>query len=268
MASARLRLAFSGARPAGRVASAVARRILDLVLPPTCIGCGTLIREPGGLCGACWRRMSFIERPYCDRLGTPFPFAPAQLGDDPPLSAAARDDPPAFDRARAAVLFGDVSRDLVHRLKYGDRLDLAAPMARLMVRAGADLLREADLILPVPLHPFRLWRRRFNQAALLAHSIADSTGVPVRADLLRRIRATPSQVALHRNARHANVAGAFALSPPAPVFVKNRRILLIDDVMTTGATLDACARILRRGGAKGVDALTFARVVESAGDRL
>ncbi|WP_348930253.1 ComF family protein [Aquabacter sp. CN5-332] len=239
------------------------RGALDLVLPPTCISCGAIVRDAGGLCGGCWGRLVFVERPFCDRLGSPFAYPPPQRDEGPAISAEALNDPPAFDRARAAVVFGDVSRDLVHRLKYGDRLDLAAAMARLMVRAGADLLSEADLIVPVPLHAFRLWRRRFNQAALLSRCISRSSGVIHRSDLLRRVRATPSQVALSRAERRANVSGAFKVTHYANAVLQDRRILLVDDVLTTGATLDACARVLRRAGAKGVDTLTFARVVES-----
>jgi ComF family protein len=186
------------------------------------------------------------------------------VGDAGPyLSPQALTDPPAFDRARAAVVFGDISRDLVHGLKYGDRLDLAQPMARLMAQAGRDVIAQADLILPVPLHAFRLWRRRFNQAALLTRHLATASKKKWRTDALVRVRATPSQITLSRLERHRNVAGAFAVPPAAEAHVHGRRILLVDDVLTTGATLDACARPLRRAGASHVDALTFARVVEA-----
>lgn len=216
----------------------------------------------GGLCGTCWPRLTFIARPFCERLGTPLPFTP--LGDAGPyLSAEALADPPAFARARAAVVFGDISRDLVHGLKYGDRLDLARPMARLMAQAGRDVLADADLLLPVPLHAFRLWRRRFNQAALLARHLASGAEKKWRTDTLVRVRATPSQISLSRLERHRNVSGAFAVRAAAEAHVYGRRILLVDDVLTTGATLDACARTLRRAGAAHVDALTFARVVEA-----
>lgn len=241
----------------------VGRGALDLVLPPTCMSCGVIIGDTGGMCGACWSRLVFIERPFCHRLGSPFPHPPPPREDGPPVSIEALTDPPAFDRARAAVVFGDISRDLVHRLKYGDRLDLAAAMARLMRRAGADLLAEADLILPVPLHAFRLWRRRFNQSALLARHISRGSGVVHRFDVLRRTRATQSQVSLNRAERRANVSGAFEVSHYGGALLRDRRVVLVDDVLTTGATLDACARVLLRAGAKGVDALTFARVVES-----
>ncbi|MGU3494722.1 ComF family protein [Xanthobacteraceae bacterium A53D] len=239
--------------------AAGARAMLDLVLPPTCIACKGIVANPGTLCGACWSRLTLIERPFCERLGTPFACeAPGQS-----LSPEAITDPPAFDRARAAALFGPVAQELVHGLKYADRLDLALPMARMMTRAGADLLAEADLILPVPLHRLRLWRRRFNQSALLARHVARMSGVPLRTDLLLRIRATPQQVALGRVERRANVAGAFAVPPALAGHLAGRNVLMVDDVLTTGATVDACARVLRRNGIRRIDVLTFARVVEA-----
>ncbi|MFG1464014.1 ComF family protein [Xanthobacter sp. DSM 24535] len=251
---------------AGRAAHALrgaGKAALGLVLPPTCVSCGAIVHEAGGLCGACWRRLAFIERPYCERLGIPFAFEQVALDPEPRLSPQAVMDPPAFDRARAAVLFGDIARDLVHGLKYGDRLDMAAPMARLMARAAGDLLAEADLIVPVPLHPLRLWRRRFNQAALLARRLSKASGVPCRTDVLVRARATSSQVSLSRAERRANVAGAFKVPPQQVHHVTGRRILIVDDVLTTGATLDACAQALRYGKATHIDAVTFARVVEA-----
>lgn len=254
---------WAGARdriaPAARFAQAAARGLLDLVLPPTCISCGAIVGEAGGLCGRCWGRLALIGPPVCDRMGTPFPYAPP---GGLLLSPEALADPPAFDRARAAVLFGPVSRDLVHHLKYGDRLDLARPMARLMRQAATGLMAEAEVIVPVPLHALRLWRRRFNQAALLARHLSVVSGVPAAMEGLRRTRATISQVNLTRAERRANVAGAFRVPKAAEGLVSGRRVLLVDDVFTTGATLDACARALRRAGAAHVDALTFARVVE------
>lgn len=252
--------ALERARPALGVAPALGRALLDLALPPTCISCGAILCDEGGLCGTCWGRLTLIAPPVCHRLGTPFTVPPF-AGEGPPVSPEALADPPAFDRARAAVVFGPVSRDLVHRLKYGDRLDLARPMARLMAQAAPDLIREADVIVPVPLHLFRLWRRRFNQSALLARHIGVEAGRPVHLDALARVRPTSSQVALSRRERQANVSGAFQVPPASAAVIAGRRVLLVDDVLTTGATLDACARVLRRAGASGVDGLTFGRVV-------
>lgn len=244
----------------GGALRALGSGLLGLALPPTCISCGAITAVAGGLCGSCWGRLSFISRPYCERTGAPFAHVPGGAL----LSAEAMADPPAFDRARAAVTFDEVARDLVHKLKYADRLDLAAPMARLMVQAGGDVTASADLVVPVPLHPVRLWQRRFNQAALLGQHVAAARSLPQRTDLLKRSRVTSSQTRLGKTERRANVAGAFALCGNAASVLAGRRVLLIDDVYTTGATLDACARILRRAGAAGVDALTFARVVDFA----
>jgi ComF family protein len=241
-------------------AAAAARRggraLLDLVYPPTCAACGTAVGEPHGLCAACWSGLPWIERPYCERLGTPFAV---DLGG-PLLSPAAMADPPVFERARAVALYDGLARDLVHRLKFGDRLDLVDLLARLMARASADLLADADLIVPVPLHPLRLWRRRFNQAAVLAHGIGRPSGKPVSVDVLRRSRATRPQVGLTRAARQENLQGVFRVDEGSRPELAGRRVLLVDDVLTTGATGNAAARALIRGGARAVDLAVFARV--------
>lgn len=247
---------------AGATTRSLGSALLGLVLPPTCIACGGITGASGGLCGPCWGKLSFISRPYCERTGAPFSHDPGGPFGEALLSAEALADPPAYDRARAAVTFDDVARGLVHKLKYADRLDLAAPMARLMLQAGAELAATAEIIVPVPLHPLRLWRRKFNQAAVLARHLAAATALPIDAGALVRRRRTPSQTALGRTARRANVAGAFAVPHAAAHCIEGRRVLLVDDVYTTGATLDACAQALRRAGASGIDALTFARVVE------
>lgn len=203
--------------------------------------------------------MRFIERPFCDRLGTPFEH---DLGEGL-LSPQAVTDPPVFQRARAVARFEDgPARRLVHRLKYSDRGELAAPMGAWMARAGADVLAEADAITPVPLHARRLWTRRFNQAAALGREIARRAGKPFEPALLRRIKATRSQVGLSREQRVQNMQGAFRAAPGASV--QGRRIALVDDVLTSGATANAAARALLRAGAAQVDLIVFARVVTSA----
>ena len=179
-------------------------RILDVALPQLCAIC----REPvdgAGLCPTCWSRLSFIAPPYCERLGTPFPF------DSGPgmLSMEAIADPPAYHRARAAVRYDDISSKLVHALKYGDRLDLAPTMGRWMASAGRELLADADAIVPVPLHWRRQWMRRFNQSALLAEIIAKAGGRMVAHGALKRVKATPHQVGLGKSERAENVQGAF-----------------------------------------------------------
>lgn len=235
---------------------------LGLIYPPTCAGCGAATADPHALCPRCWSSLRLIEQPYCQRLGTPFAV---DLGIGPLLSPRAIADPPVFGRARAVALYDDIARDLVHRLKYEDRLDLAAPMARMMAAAGADLLGEADCLVPVPLHWTRLWRRRFNQAALLGRGIGRIAGLPCETAILARVKATRSQVGLSRAARATNLQGAFRVPASAKPRLDGRRVLLVDDVTTTGSTANAASRALLRGGARSVDVLTFALVAAEAG---
>ena len=240
-----------------RVWTRAGRAALDTLYPPICLACRAATSEAGALCSSCRRAMRFIERPFCDRLGTPFEH---DLGEGL-LSPQAVTDPPVFQRARAVARFEDgPARRLVHRLKYSDRGELAAPMAAWMARAGADVLAEADAITPVPLHARRLWTRRFNQAAALGREIARRAGKPFEPALLRRIKATRSQVGLSREQRVQNMQGAFRAAPAA----SGRRIALVDDVLTSGATANAAARALLRAGAAQVDLIVFARVVTSA----
>lgn len=247
-----------------RALRAAGSAALDLLYPPCCLACRRAIGEHGGLCPSCWAAMRFIERPYCERLGTPFETDLAGASGRF-LSAAAVSDPPVFARARAVARFEDgPARQLVHRLKYGDRGELAAPMGRWMARAGSELLDEADLLIPVPLHRSRLARRRFNQSAALGRAIETSSAVPLRCDLLTRIRPTPPQVGLTRRLRAKNVQGAFFVPVEKKIEIAGRRLVLIDDVMTSGSTLNAAARVLLRAGAAQVDALVFARVVRDA----
>jgi ComF family protein len=174
-------------------------------------------------------------------------------------------DPPAYARARAAVRYDDIARTLVHAFKYADRLDLAPAMGRWIARAGGELLADADALVPVPLHWRRLWARRFNQAAALSQAISRASGVPVAYHLLKRVRATRQQVGLSQAERGANVQGAFAVPADARIGVRGKRLVLVDDVLTSGATVDNCARVLLRGGAVNVDVLVFAWVVQALG---
>src|SRR3954469_13456958 len=226
------------ARRRGRIGTALRAgfaRVLDIALPQLCATC----REPvhgAGLCAACWSKLSFIAPPYCERLGIPFPFD----GGPGLLSMEAIADPPTYHRARAAVRYDDIARKLVHALKYGDRLDLAPTMGRWMARAGRELIADADALLPVPLHWRRQWARRFNQSAVLAHIIAETSGKSVAHGALKRVKATPQQVGLDKSERAHNVQGAFRVPAAGKAEVVGRKLLLVDDVLTSGATVDAC----------------------------
>lgn len=239
------------------------RTVLDALLPPRCLACGRTVDEPGRVCADCWSGLRFLGAPCCRQCGYPFEFEPALDLAGEALCAACRRSPPAFDRARAALAYDAASKPLVLRFKHADRTDAAPAFALWLRRAGGDLLRESDLVVPVPLHPRRLFLRRYNQAALLAQGLARLGGKPYAPLLLVRRRATPSQGRLSRRRRRLNVAGAFAVPPAARRALKGRRVLLVDDVLTTGATLSACARTLKRAGAASVDAVVLARVVRA-----
>jgi ComF family protein len=240
----------------GNRARRAGRAVLDVLLPPRCLGCGELVTGLAGLCADCWQGLDQISQPFCDCCGLPFEF---DAGSDAICGACARHRP-AFDRARSVMLYTEASRDLVLNLKRGDRTDAVPSYAGWMERAGRDLLSGAHFIAPVPLHRRRLFSRRFNQSALLANAIGRLTGVSVIPNLLVRTRPTPSQGGLSRLARWRNVRGAFALRSGFADRVSGSRIVVVDDVMTTGATAESCARVLKRAGAETVDVLSLARV--------
>ena len=234
-----------------------ARLALDLVLPPLCLACKSVVAEPGGLCARCWSKIAFLGPPQCDLCGHPLEI---DIGPGA-LCGACMEDPFPFHRARAVFRYDDSSKALILRFKHADRLEGAGAFARWMARAGAPLIEAADMIVPVPLNRWRLWRRRYNQAALLAQGLGKVTGVPVDTALLTRPRHTPSQGRMGRADRVRNVKGAFAVADGAAARLQGKTILLVDDVMTTGATLAACADTLKRSGAARVDVLTLGRVV-------
>ena len=220
--------------------------------------CRASVGDSGSLCFSCWNALRFIEEPCCPRLGIPFPYDPGP-GQ---VSAAALADPPPWMRARSAVAYDDAAKPIVHALKYRDRHEAASLITRLRARAGAELLTEADIVIPVPLHPLRLWRRRFNQAALIAQRLCAERPEAFQPLVLKRIRSTRPQVGLDHEARRKNVRGAFVVAQRDQIKVAGRRIVLVDDVMTTGATASACTLAIQQAGAASVDILTFALVLE------
>src|SRR6266404_4234701 len=235
-----------------------ARLALDIALPTLCVACRAPV-DGEGVCAECCARLSFIAPPFCPKLGIPFVYDPGPGL----LSMEAISDPPAYQRARAAVRYDDVARTLVHALKYQYRTDLPPAMGRWMARSGRELLDEADVLIPVPLHWRRGWSRRYNQSGALARSIERQSGVKMISEALRRVRSTQQQIGLSRSQRASNVQGAFKVAAERQSEIQGRRVVLIDDVLTSGATADACARALLRAKAAQVDVLVFARVVDT-----
>jgi ComF family protein len=242
-----------------RLSGRVSRTVLDAVLPPRCLKCGDVLSTAQGLCPDCWRKLTWLAAPCCACCGQPFPFDAGEGA----LCGACLQKRPAYDRARAVFRYDDESRDLVIGLKHADRTETVPALAGWMCRAGAGLLESTELIVPVPLHWTRLATRRFNQAALLAQAIGRTAGLPVLPQALLRRRATRSQGHLGRLARFRNVKGAIAVAERHATTVTNRRILLIDDVITTGATIESAAKALISAGARQVDVLALAKVVRA-----
>ncbi len=240
------------------------RAALDLLFPPLCIACRAPVAGPGALCAACWQTIRFLDGPLCETCGVPFEFDPGPGTN----CAACIARPPAYDKARAVMRYDEASRGPILALKHGDRLDLMPGFARWLDRGGRALLDEAGLIVPVPLHRYRLWTRRYNQSAELARAVARLSGKPADFLCLVRSRDTPSQGAMpSAKARRRNMLAAFKVPPGHKSAIAGRNLLLIDDVLTTGATADACARALKRAGAAKVFVLALARVVRPlAGD--
>ncbi len=240
-------------------ARAVFRTALDAVLPPRCLKCGDILDGENGLCPACWQKLGWLSAPCCACCGQPFAFE-SGAGS---LCGACLQKHPAYARARAVFRYDDESRDLILGLKHADRTELAPTLARWMARSGATLIAECDLVVPVPLHWTRLALRRFNQAGLLAQAIGRLSDRPVETRALTRRRATRSQGHLGRLARHRNVQGAMTVTARFKSLVANRRILLVDDVITTGATAETAAKALISAGAAAVDVLALAKVVRA-----
>jgi ComF family protein len=231
---------------------------LGLLFPPSCMACREQVGTASSLCAACWQKIGFLDGPCCECCGLPFEFDPG-AGT---LCAACQARAPAFDRARAVMRYDEASKAPILAFKHADRLDHVPAFARWLMRGGRVLLDDSDVIVPVPLHRRRLWSRRYNQAAELARALAQLSGKPACNRVLERARSTPSQGEMvSAQARRRNVQGAFAIDTKAKPLVCGKNVLLIDDVLTTGATVEACARALKRSGARKVHVLALARVV-------
>jgi ComF family protein len=233
------------------------RGLVDIITPPLCLSCQNPISTGAALCLTCWLKLELIDEPVCDVLGTPFAYDEGEGA----ISPAAMANPPAWDKARAAVAFDEVSGHLVHLLKYQDQHEAALAMARMMVGAARNLWPEVDVLVPVPLHRKRLWQRRFNQAAVLTVHVAKATVKPWRSDVLLRTVATTSQVGLDAKERRKNVRRAFEVPFETAGHIAGKTVLLVDDVRTTGATAQACAETLKQAGAARVYVLSFALVL-------
>lgn len=230
--------------------------VRDWIVPPTCLMCDAIVEQPGGCCSNCWGTIRFVARPYCEVLGAPFSYDMGQGA----VCADAIANPPAFNRARAAVIYDEPIRRLISGLKYSDRLDVAPWIAKWMARAGRQLIEEDPIVIPVPLYKTRLLTRRFNQSAELARTICKDKKLEYMPQALKRIRKTKQQVGLTRQERAKNVAGVFMVPPEYSADLKGKKVLLIDDVLTTGATVGSAAKALKRAGVASIDVLTFARV--------
>ena len=241
----------AGAR---RTLGGIGRRLTDLMFPAVCLACRGPLADADALCCACWSAVDFITPPLCDRLGIPLPFDAGPGA----ISGAAIAEPPNYDRARAVATYGPVVKQLVHAFKYHDRHDARRMFGRWLTVAGAELIREADVVVPVPLHRWRLLSRRFNQSAILAKEVARAGRIPFAPMALVRTKHTPPQVDMPAEERRSNVAGAFAVPAGARRLIEGRRVLLIDDVITTGATCNAAASALLRAKAARVDVLALA----------
>lgn len=230
---------------------------LDIFFPPQCLCCDAIVPRHGALCLNCWQSVHFITEPFCACCGLPFEFT---LGEGALCGECLRERP-AFSRARAAFRYDDASKALIVKLKYQDQLYLASIFAAWLAKAGAELIAASDLIVPVPLHYWRFVKRRYNQSALLARVLGKHIGLAVIPDALIRTRATPPQTGLSQAERRNNVKGAFAVNPKHLSALKGKNVLLVDDVFTTGSTIEQCSKALLKAGASTVNILTLARTV-------
>ena len=230
---------------------------VDIVLPPRCVVSGEIVDRQGAVSAKVWRDLHFVAAPICDCCGYPFGFEVA----DKTLCASCLSDPPPFKSARAALVYDDTSRDMILKFKHGDKTHAVHAFISWLKRAGAEMLPDADLIIPVPLHRWRLLKRRYNQAALIALYLARQTNALYAPDILLRQKATQTQGHLSVKDRAQNVKNAFVIPEKGIAALKDKKVVLVDDVYTTGATINECCKVLHKAGAGQIDVLTVARVV-------
>jgi ComF family protein len=241
--------------PAASVGRLVLRQLLDFALPPRCPGCGSVTQADHSFCLGCWQSLHFLGDPCCACCGHPF----AHESGEGALCGSCLAYPPRFDRVRAAVAYGEVARKVALKLKYAGRPGVAETLARFMAR-HVDAGESEAVLMPVPLHRWRIWKRGYNQSALIARALARRTGLRSEMDLLKRVKATPPLRGLGRKERAETVRGAFVVPPERKAEAKGRTFILVDDVFTTGATAGACAKALKRAGAARVEVICWARV--------
>lgn len=229
------------------------RAVIDFALPPRCPACGAIVSDDDSFCQPCWGELDFLGGPACAGCGLPFDL---DRGDDA-LCAACLAEAPPHDGVRAAVAYGAVARTIILKLKHGRRIGMAQVIAGYLARH----IEPDALLVPVPLHRWRIWRRGFNQSALIAQAVARRTGLSVRNDLIERRKSTPMLGGLGRAARARTLRGTFAVPSQGKAVLAGRTVLLVDDVYTSGATAGACARVLKRAGAARVIVLCWARVL-------
>jgi len=231
-------------------------KLVDIVLPPRCIGSGEIVDIQGAISPKFWEELQFIDKPFCDKCSIPFSFDSGEGA----ICARCMDDMPYYDRSRSAVVYNDASRKVILNFKFNDKTHYALTFVPWMLRAGADILEDADYIIPVPLHQKKLRFRKFNQSAILAEEIAIRSNKKYLFDGLLRIRETTPQKGLNKKDRLKNISGAFAINQKYTEAIQGKNIIIVDDIFTTGATLNECAKVLKDAGANEVNVLAIARV--------
>lgn len=232
------------------------KSVIDFLFPPVCLNCHSPLQNPNLICSECWQNIDFLIEPLCQINGTPFPFAI----EGETVSVEALQSPPEYNQARGVATYEGTMRELIHKLKYQDRHELTNLLVNWMKFSGKDLLSQTDIILPIPLYRWRLWQRKFNQSALLASRLGEISDLPCDCTVLLRQKKTLSQVGLSSKERYKNLNNAFLIEEIKRIDIKNKRILLIDDVITTGATINSATKVLITAGAKSVNVLSLAIV--------